>query len=74
MKSGKPVSPYLRHYLTIRPSGESADYLPTLEVLEEAYIGYVLEMTGFDLARSSDILDLPPTDLLKKIKRLEIRL
>lgn len=74
MKGRMPTSPYLKHYLSGRLEDGRTDDLPTLEVLEEEYIGYVIELSGFDLARSAKILGLPTAELLRRIKRLEIRL
>lgn len=66
-------SKYLLHYLKIKKTAPQQEYLPTLEMLEEEYINYVMELTGNDLAGSAEILNISPLNLLNKIKRLELR-
>ena len=73
-KTSDRNSKYLIHYLKSKQKREAVDYLPTLQTLEEEYIGYVLELSGFDLVKSSRILDISPTSLIKKLRHLEIRL
>jgi hypothetical protein len=67
-------SQYLSHYLRSKKGEGDIEYLPTLEILEEEYVGYILELTDFDLARAADILAITPNRLIGKIKRLDIRL
>ncbi len=67
-----PPNAYLRHYLTGRPTSCLIDDLPSLERLEEDYIHYVLELTGSDVVRASEILNISPGELLYKLKKLDI--
>lgn len=63
---------YLHHYLRRKTGAPLHEYLPTLEILEEEYINYVLELTGNDLVKSADILNISPLSLFNKLKRFEL--
>jgi len=65
-------SKYLYHYLTHLKHDVSPDYLPSLASLEEGYICYLLELTGNSLAKTADILNLPPDKLFKRLKKYDV--
>ena len=67
-------SKYINHYLTHLKQDIHPDSLPTLALLEEGYICYLLELTGNNLAKTADILNLHPDNLFKRLKKYEILL
>ena len=67
-------SKYINHYLTHLKQDIHPDSLPTLALLEEGYICYLLELTGNNLAKTADILNLHPDKLFKRLKKYEILL
>jgi len=65
-------SKYLNHYLTHLKQNLHPDSLPTLALLEEGYICYLLELTGNNLAKTADILNLHPDKLFKRLKKYDV--
>jgi two-component system response regulator HydG len=49
--------------------GEEAPSNPTLEVIERAYIAWVLRSEGGNKARAAEILGIDPSTLYRKINR-----
>jgi len=65
-------SKYLNHYLTHLKQNVHPDCLPTLASLEEGYICYLLELTGNNLAKTADILNLHPDLLFNRLKKYDV--
>lgn len=63
---------YLQHYLNKYKRNDFLDNLPTLEILKDEYIRYLLDLTAFDIQEAAKILDIPPRILRKKLYRFEI--
>jgi two-component system response regulator HydG len=51
--------------------GERAPVNPTLEVVEQAYINWVLEAEGGNKSRAADVLGIDPSTLYRKLSRYE---
>lgn len=62
----------LQQFLNLSTKNDFMDNLPTLEILKEEYIRYLLELTNFDIRETAKILDIPPLLLKKKLNRFEI--
>lgn len=65
-------SEYLKHYLKRIKANNTPEYLPTLGLLEEEYINYLLELTGYDLNNTADILNIQPALLFNRMKKYDI--
>jgi len=63
---------YLEHFLSLYKRSNFTDNLPTLEILKDEYIRYLLELTAFDILETARILDISPEILRKRLNRLEI--
>jgi two-component system response regulator HydG len=51
--------------------GERAPVNPTLEVIEQAYINWVLEAEGGNKSRAAEVLGIDPSTLYRKLSRYE---
>ena len=65
---------YLKYYLTLNQNKYFDIELPSLETLEVEYINYVFELTGSDLIRTAEILNISPGTLFKKQEKFDIYL
>ena len=64
---------YLQHYLNSKRKNPSPNGFPTLEQIKEEYIDYVLELASNDLDKTAKILNIPPDNLFKKIRKIHLR-
>ena len=64
---------YLQHYLNLYKRNDLLDNLPTLEILKEEYIRYLLELTDFDIHQTAEILDISPEILKRKLTRFDFK-
>jgi len=64
---------YLQHYLNLHKRNDLLDNLPTLEILKDEYIRYLLELTDFDIYQTAEILDISPEILKRKLTRFDIK-
>jgi DNA-binding NtrC family response regulator len=57
--------------VTRTPSGIEFEFdsLPSMEVLEQAYIAFVLQRLGGNKTKAAEVLGLDPSTLYRKIKR-----
>jgi len=53
-------------------SGGDYSTLPTAAAMERAYIGRVLEATGYNKTKAAEVLDLDRRTLHRKLKRYEL--
>ncbi len=62
---------YLQHFLNLYKRNDLLDNLPTLEILKDEYIHYLLELTDFDIHQTAEILDISPEILMRKLNRFD---
>jgi two-component system response regulator HydG len=53
--------------------GERAPVNPTLEVIEQAYINWVLDAEGGNKSRAAEVLGIDPSTLYRKLSRYEAK-
>ena len=65
-------SAYLKCYLDRKEREKLESPLPSLRKLEADYMDYVLEITNNNLDKAAGILNVSPSLLFNRIKRIEV--
>lgn len=63
---------YLTWYLDCRKHTVGEENLPTLEALNRDYIGYLMDVTDYDMGAVADILGLPSEELTKRLHKYNL--
>jgi DNA-binding NtrC family response regulator len=63
---------YLTWYLDCRKHTAGEKELPTLEALNRDYIGYLMDVTDYDMDAVADILRLPSKELTKRLDQYNL--
>jgi transcriptional regulator with PAS, ATPase and Fis domain len=66
------MSAYLRYYLDHKAEIHDKKNLPSLEKLESDYMDYVLEITNNNLDKAARILNVSPSSLFSRMKKIEV--
>ena len=61
---------YLYHYLFRDDKKRKKESLPSLQNLKIDYIGYILKITDGNISEASEILQISPPVLYKKLKKI----
>ncbi len=69
---GMAMPKYLYYYLFLDNTKHMKEDLPSLQNLKKDYIRYILKVTDCNISEASEILQVSPPTLYKKLKNFRV--